>query len=108
MDGKMVGPLGITAEQMTDEVWDFVFGPSDSKLPSNLSITIEQAKALRREFTYFYPLDLRSTGKDLIENHMAMFIHVHAALFPKEYWPRAVRANGHLMMNSAKMVNSYL
>lgn len=51
-------------------------------------------------------MDLRSSGKDLINNHLTFCIYNHAALFPEELWPRAIRANGHLMLNGAKMSKS--
>jgi leucyl-tRNA synthetase len=90
---------------MTDEVWDYLF--RDMPFPENAPITREQGEALRREFTYFYPLDIRSSGKDLIPNHLTFCVYVHAALFPEKYWPRSMRGNGHLLLNSTKMVMSF-
>jgi leucyl-tRNA synthetase len=61
---------------------------------------------MRREFEYWYPLDLRVSGKDLIPNHLTFFIYIHLAIFPPEYWPKGVRANGHLLLNGEKMSKS--
>jgi leucyl-tRNA synthetase len=61
---------------------------------------------MRREFEYWYPLDVRVSGKDLIQNHLTFFLYIHIALFPPEYWPRGVRANGHLLLNGEKMSKS--
>ncbi|RJE17027.1 Leucyl-tRNA synthetase, partial [Aspergillus sclerotialis] len=61
---------------------------------------------MRRSFEYWYPLDLRSSGKDLIPNHLTFFLYIHLALFPREYWPRSVRSNGHLLLNGEKMSKS--
>ncbi|CCK71315.1 leucine--tRNA ligase CDC60 KNAG_0G02590 [Huiozyma naganishii CBS 8797] len=102
--GKEVGPLGITPDQMTDEVFDFIFYRTD-KVPS-CGISEKSLRTLRREFEYFYPLDVSISGKDLIPNHLTFFIYTHVALFPKKFWPRGVRANGHLMLNNAKMSKS--
>lgn len=63
-------------------------------------------KKLRREFEYFYPLDVSISGKDLIPNHLTFFIYTHVALFPKKFWPKGIRANGHLMLNNSKMSKS--
>jgi len=49
---------------------------------------------------------MNSSGKDLIPNHLTFFLYNHIALFPKEYWPRSVRANGHLLLNGDKMSKS--
>ena len=54
----------------------------------------------------FYPMDIRSSGKDLIPNHLSFCIYVHSALFPESMWPRSMRANGHLLLNGKKMSKS--
>ena len=53
-------------------------------------------------------MDLRCSGKDLVPNHLTFFIYNHCAVWSKhpEYWPRGIRANGHLMLNDAKMSKS--
>jgi leucyl-tRNA synthetase len=104
VEGAKPGPLGVTAEQLTDEVWDYILGSGD--LPVSAGIKPEAAQALRHSFRYWYPLDIRSSGKDLINNHLTFCIYVHAALFPEEHWPKSIRTNGHLMLNGKKMSKS--
>ncbi|WVF70246.1 leucine-tRNA ligase [Kwoniella sp. CBS 6097] len=104
MFGKQPGPLGITADQMTDEVWEYVLGSGE--LPANSPVDAEKAAQLKYHFSYFYPLDIRSSGKDLIPNHLTFWIYIHSAIFPEKHWPRAVRTNGHLMLNGKKMSKS--
>lgn len=53
-----------------------------------------------------YPLDLRVSGKDLIQNHLTFFLYIHVALFPEKYWPHGIRVNGHLPLNGEKMSKS--
>ncbi len=79
-DGSKVGPIGIKAEELTDEIWDYILG--DAAYPSDTTIPKEKAEVLRREFRYFYPMDLRSSGKDLIPNHLTFCVYVHSAIFP--------------------------
>ncbi|ORX33463.1 leucine-tRNA ligase [Kockovaella imperatae] len=104
MWGREPGPLGVTAEQMTDEMWDYVFG--SAPFPSGSNVPEEKAAQLKYHFNYFYPLDVRSSAKDLIPNHLTFWIYNHTALFPEKHWPRAVRSNGHLMLNGKKMSKS--
>ncbi|KAG0159749.1 hypothetical protein PDIDSM_7273 [Penicillium digitatum] len=106
--GKTTGPLDLTAEQMTDEVWDYIFTRREisDELVTKSGISKESLQKMRREFEYWYPLDVRVSGKDLIQNHLTFFLYIHIALFPKEYWPRGVRANGHLLLNGEKMSKS--
>ena len=63
---------------------------------------------MKNEFEFWYPLDLRVSGKDLIPNHLTYFLYNHVAVWnnKEEKWPKAVRANGHLLLNSEKMSKS--
>ncbi|KAF8015264.1 hypothetical protein BT93_H0923 [Corymbia citriodora subsp. variegata] len=91
-------------EQMTDEVWDFVFcgGP----YPQSSDIPSSALNQMKQEFEYWYPFDLRVSGKDLIQNHLTFTIYNHTAIMAKRHWPRGFRCNGHLMLNSEKMSKS--
>lgn len=44
-------------EDLTNEVWDFIFleGPE----PKHSAIPVQTLQALRREFEFWYPFDLR-------------------------------------------------
>ncbi|KAG9234549.1 hypothetical protein BJ875DRAFT_542830 [Amylocarpus encephaloides] len=106
--GKTLGTAGVKPEQMKDEVWDYVFARrelSDDILKES-RIAQESLESMRREFEYWYPLDLRVSGKDLIPNHLTFFLYIHLAIFPPDYWPKGVRANGHLLLNGEKMSKS--
>lgn len=100
--GHETGSLGVTPDQMTDEIWDYVFCRTDA-FPASAPLSQDKADTLRREFAYFYPMDMRTSGKDLIPNHLSFCIYVHAALFPERFWPRSMRANGHLLLNGKKV-----
>lgn len=106
--GETTGPLNVKAEQMIDEVWDYIFTRRElsDELISKSGISKDALLQMRREFEYWYPLDVRVSGKDLIQNHLTFFLYIHVALFPPEYWPRGVRANGHLLLNGDKMSKS--
>lgn len=105
--GERPSPLGIKPEMMTNEVWNYIFF-GNAKFPANTKIKKADLDLLKREFNYWYPLDLRVSGKDLINNHLTFMLYNHTAIWDKEpnQWPRSVRANGHLLLNSAKMSKS--
>lgn len=103
-NGQVVGPLGIKAEDLTDETFDYIFCRGDST--ENVKIPSDKLNLLRREFEYFYPMDQSISGKDLIPNHLTFYIYCHVALFKKTFWPAGIRCNGHLMLNNAKMSKS--
>ena len=99
---------GIKPENLTPEVFDYVFlGKGDPDEVSKRSgIPRELLEAMRREFTYWYPVDLRISGKDLIPNHLTFYIFHHTAIFPEEYWPRGVSVNGWVLVAGKKMSKS--
>lgn len=104
--GQAESPLGIRPQQMTKEVWDYVFF-KEAPYPKT-QIPKEKLDQLKREFEFWYPVDLRVSGKDLVPNHLSYYLYNHVAMWPEQSgkWPVAVRANGHLLLNSEKMSKS--
>ncbi|XP_063692555.1 leucine--tRNA ligase, cytoplasmic-like [Bolinopsis microptera] len=104
--GAKSGSLDIKPEDMTHGVWNYIFF-KDSPLPET---TIPRSKldVMRNEFQYWYPVDMRSSGKDLVQNHLTYFLYNHTAVWDNEpeRWPQSVRANGHLLMDGEKMSKS--
>lgn len=74
---------------MTSEVWDYIYF-GGHKYPTNSTIKKEHFDLMRREFEFWYPVDLRVSGKDLIQNHLTFFLYNHTAMWPKDEtkWPR--------------------
>jgi len=105
---KLIRQHNIKAEQLTNEVFDYIFlgmgNPED--LAEESGIAAGLLKEMRREFTYWYPVDLRVSAKELVPNHLSFFIFQHTALFPREFWPRAIGVNGMLSIEGKKMSKS--
>lgn len=105
-DGSGVSPANVRPDQMTPEVWDYIFF-SNTKAPTT-DIPKETLDKMKSEFNYWYPVDLRVSGKDLVPNHLTYYIYNHCAIWPDDQskWPKAIRANGHLLLNAEKMSKS--
>ncbi|VDL91362.1 unnamed protein product [Schistocephalus solidus] len=103
LDGSHCGSAMIEPEHMSPDVWDYVFLGK-----AYTTATVEALHRLRREFLYWYPVDLHVSGKDLLANHLTYYLYNHVAMWPKEpkMWPVGVRANGLLLLNSEKMSKS--
>ena len=99
---------GINPEKLSTDFWDYVMLGSGEpeELSRKLGIGKEVLEEIREEFNYWYPLDSRHSGKDLIPNHLTFFIFNHAAIFPEEKWPRQVVANGWVLIKGEKMSKS--
>lgn len=86
-------------------MWNYIFkkGP----YPEGSNIPEESLQKLRREFEYWYPLDMRASGKDLIRNHLTMSLYNHAAIWEDHaYMPRSFFCNGWVLINGKKMSKS--
>ncbi|HEY3422047.1 MAG TPA: leucine--tRNA ligase, partial [Methanocellaceae archaeon] len=99
---------GIKATQLNDEFFDFIF--SDAGKAEDISkktgISVELLNKMKSEFEYWYPFDIRTSGKDLVQNHLAFCVFNHTALFPEKYWPKGMSANGFLQLDGQKMSSS--
>jgi len=110
LTGSQAGLAGIAAEDMTDDVWNYVFLSKEyPDVPANTKVPAEKLAALRNAFEYWYPMDLRVSGKDLIPNHLTMSLYNHAAIWPdqpEQRWPRSMFTNGFMMIDGGKMSKS--
>ena len=63
---------------------------------------------MKAEFNYWYPLDLRVSGKDLIQNHLIMSLYNHSAIWNNQVnrMPQSFYCNGHIMVDNEKMSKS--
>ena len=103
VNGKM-----LSDEDISDAFFDYVLlgiGNADQvakecKVPAS---TVEQ---VRQEFSYFYPVDSRHSGRDLVPNHLTFFIFNHVAIFEREKWPQQIVVNGSVLMEGKKMSKS--
>lgn len=63
---------------------------------------------MRKEFLYWYPMDLRCSGKDLIKNHLIFALFNHAAIWKDQpnLWPKGYFCNGYVLVDGKKMSKS--
>ncbi len=98
----------IKPEQLKPEVFDYIFyGKGDpEKISAETKIPVEVLEEMRREFTYWYPVDQRHTGIAHISNHLSFFLYHHVALFPPEHWPKMISLNEMVIREGVKMSKS--
>ncbi|UCF08502.1 MAG: leucine--tRNA ligase, partial [Thermoplasmata archaeon] len=98
----------IEADGIDDTFFDYVFlGKGEGQTVSEKTGISESKLAdMRGEFEYWYPFDLRISGKDLVQNHFSFCLFNHVAVFPKEHWPQAFSVNGWVLVSGAKMSKS--
>lgn len=70
----------------------------------NVDIVKDVLFRMEREFKYWYPVDIRVSGKDLLPNHLNMSLFNHLMIWKDErVMPRNYFINGHLLLNNQKM-----
>jgi leucyl-tRNA synthetase len=75
-------------------------------ISKNCNLSISLIQEIRNEFIYFYPVDSRHSGRDLVPNHLSFFIFNHIAIFEKKFWPHQIVVNGSVLMEGKKMSKS--
>ncbi|MEM2914252.1 MAG: leucine--tRNA ligase, partial [Candidatus Bathyarchaeia archaeon] len=105
---KHIREHNIKAKQLTNQIFDYIFyGQGNVEALSKISgISSHVIDEMRKEFEYWYPVDLRVSAKELVPNHLSFFIFHHTALFPKNLWPRGIGVNGMLSIEGRKMSKS--
>jgi leucyl-tRNA synthetase len=105
---KYVNQGKIKEENAVPELFNYVF-----RGKGNLKTVVQKSKLasdlindLRTEFTYWYPMDLRVSGKDLVHNHLTFCIFQHQAIFNPGHRPLAMGVNGHMSVSGQKMSKS--
>jgi len=69
-------------------------------------IPLDTVRQIRKDFAYWYPVDLRTSGKDLVANHLLFFLYHHVAIFPESLWPKSMAINGFVSLEGEKMSKS--
>lgn len=106
---RVINEKKIHAGKLTDEVFDYVFlGNGNIKNISRKSRLSEKLiREMHEEFEYFYPLDMRNSAKELVQNHLTYALFHHVAIWDNpKYWPKAYGVNGFVTVTGEKMAKS--
>jgi leucyl-tRNA synthetase len=98
----------IDVEKVTEEVFDFIYKDTGTaeEVAANTGIPEDSLQEMKKEFEYWYPFDLRHSGKDLIQNHLSFAMFNHVAIFDRKYWPKGFGVNGYITVKEVKMSKS--
>jgi leucyl-tRNA synthetase len=88
---RFVSTGRLTAPQLTDAFFDYVFR---GKGPGEPAVARSLLEEVRAEFLYWYPLDFNIGGKEHKRVHFPVFLYTHARLLPPELGPKGIYVNG--------------
>jgi leucyl-tRNA synthetase len=105
---KFVNANAIKAENLKKEFFDYVIlGEGNvEEVAKQCEISPDLLKKIREEFLYWYPVDLRTSAKELIPNHLTFYIFHHVALLPENLWPKIIAVNGMINIEGKKLSKS--
>lgn len=95
-------------EQLTEDFFNYVFrgeGKEDDVVKKT-GIDKHKLSQIRNSYSYWYPLDWRSTAAELIGNHLTFMIFHHAALFPRDKWVKGIVCFGVGLLEGSRMSSS--
>jgi len=106
---KHKAQLKVPAKHLSDAFFDFIFlGKGDAgSVADETGIPGKTLNQMQEEFHYWYPFELRGSGKDLIQNHLGFCLFNHTAIFPEEHWPGGFTLNGWIKVEGEKMSKSH-
>ena len=98
----------ISPDAMTREFFDYVFlGKGEAAaVAASSGVGPDALDEAKKQFSYFYPVDSRHSGRDLVPNHLTFFVLNHVAMFPRDMWPAQIVVNGSVLMDGSKMSKS--
>ncbi|MBR9677809.1 MAG: leucine--tRNA ligase [Nanoarchaeota archaeon] len=104
---KYVNSGELKENNLVPEFFDYVLLNRKKKgVAKRVGVKKSLLDKIRKEFEYFYPVDMRSSGKDLVPHHLCFFVYNHVAFFPEKYWPKSISVNGWVTSEGEKMSKS--
>lgn len=95
----------INLAEIDRDLFDFIF-LDKGNLGNKSEKTRVTAIDARKEFLYWYPVDLRHTSYPHISNHLTFYLFNHVAIFPEDKWPIGISTGGTLLFKGQKMSKS--
>jgi leucyl-tRNA synthetase len=90
----------VPKKELNDALFDYIL------LGKGKKPKVKRIEQMRKEFSYWYPFDFNSSGKDLIQNHLTFALFNHTAIFPQKLWPNGYGLNGWVTVDGQKMSKS--
>lgn len=95
---RFVNDGTLKPEDLTEQFFDYVYlGKGKPK---------EKWKKVRKEFEYWYPVDINLGGKEHQTVHFPVYIMNHVALLPPNAWPKGIFVNYWIIGKGGKISKS--
>lgn len=99
---KYVNDGSLAPEDLTNEFFDYVFLSEGDA--SQFGDKQELVETVRKDFDYWYPLDINLGGKEHKTVHFPVFVMNHVAILPGTKWPRGIFVNWWVTMSKGEKI----
>lgn len=98
----------IKAEKMDEEFFDYVIlgKGSPESVAKDTGFSKDVVEAIRKEFEYWYPLDINLGGKEHMTVHFPVFLMNHVAVLRPQHWPGGILVNWYITATGGKISKS--
>ena len=97
----------IPIEKIKFDIWNHIFLNQQLMEQNYTQDELNIINQMKKEFTYWYPINIRISGKDLVNNHLIMCLYNHMAIWDDvKLCPKSFAINGHITLNGEKMSKS--
>lgn len=90
---KYINNGELDPENITDELYDFIFLGKKNEENNYGNVKYELAKKIKNDFDYWYPVDINLGGKEHKTVHFPVYVMNHVAIMPENKWPRGIFVN---------------
>lgn len=105
---KYVNSRMIKPEQLSEAFFDFIFlgkGRAE-EVAKETNLSPKLIRNIKKEFNYWYPLDINLGGKEHQTVHFPVFIMNHVGILDKKFWPRGIFVNHWVVGKGSKISKS--
>lgn len=98
----------LKTEQLTEEFFDFILlnkGTAE-KTAKKTKISTGVLKKIKKDFEYWYPLDINLGGKEHQTVHFPVFIMNHVGILDDKFWPKGIFVNHWIVGKGSKISKS--
>lgn len=98
----------INESQLEPELFSYVFQDKGNleNVVKKTDISKEKILQMRESFDYWYPLDWRTSGEDLVQNHLTFLMFHQSIFFKEKHWPKGIAVWGMGNVEGKKMSSS--
>lgn len=90
---KFINSNELKAEDITDELFDYIFLGKDNGGGDFGNVARELGERIKSDFDYWYPVDINLGGKEHKTVHFPVYVMNHVAIMPEDKWPRGIFVN---------------